>query len=910
MHARTIWFFLSLAFLSGCPSEPAEEPPTPRPLGVDPSVPAGPGEVRAGILPEDAASFGQATWGGIAAEARPGDFAIYNDRARFVVRSQAGHGYVGIAGALIDADIVRPAGQLGRDTLEEAFLAFGIGRLASADTIELIADGTDGGPATVRVTGRDVPWTFVQGVAESDVPLQADLFLSVVTDYVLEPDSYELLIRTTLTNNGTEDARVNPLDGLIASQEDLQTYGSGEGLNPGDIEEPAAMGITGRQGEATLMLYRADGPLARFAAGDLLSSSGVELLAHGWRDIPPGESAVLERVRAVGPDPATLEAGRMAAQGITSHEITGVVRDDTGTAVEGARVHLVEPTGDGPRFQGFAITGVDGSYSLRAPAATYWILPTGAAVDQQVDVPEGSGRYAPFAHDTVNARQLAALRGESTPTPLPFAQGYGDATPIQVTVGEGGLAQDLTLPARASLTVTVVDGDGSPLPAYLSISTVDGPPTSPIDDAWRAGLGLPARTGNVMQAWTMDGTIELPLPPGTYEIDAWGSPRHERRGSSGTASAEGGAVTIPLFEILPRDGWLSMDSHLHGAPSNDGSLPMEDRLIVCAAAGVDLPVTTDHDRMASYQPLVGALGLGERMRVIDGVEVSPVLRGHFNLFPVEPQGPSVRNGGAPAWWEPYDTTGQLFGLIRGSELEGGSLLQVNHGRESSGMMSAAAYQPETGEPFRPDSWSWGFDVVEIVNSRSRYNWEETRADWFSWLSVGQRKVPMGVSDAHGRTAWCGYGRTDVFLDTTDPSSVTPEALAEAIRAGHVIVGGGITLRASATGGELPGDVVTGATLDLALSVKGPVWSQPETVRVIRNGEVVFEEDGLGPDGQPIIEWSGTFSDSPAEDAWYVVESEGVVSMGGPYGNAIAYALTNAFFLDLAGDGWDPPGVGD
>jgi hypothetical protein len=899
----------SLLLLAGCPGGSEPEPPTPAPepaVGVDPSVPAGPGEVRGGVLPEDPAAFAASAWGGIAAEARPGDPVLYNDRVRFAVRRAAGHGYVGVAGALIDADIVRPEGQLGRDTLEEAFLAFGIGRLAGADTVELIADGSDGGPAVVRVTGTDVPWVFVQGVTGSDEPIGPALGLSIVTDYVLEADAQAVLIRTTLTNTGSEMVRVNPLDGLIAAQEDLASYGSDEGLAPGDLEQPPAIGVVGRHGEASLLLYRDDGPLDRFAAADLLASSGIELLAHGWRDIEPGATEVLERFRAVGKDPATVEAARYRAQGVTTAPLTGQVTSDGGP-VAGARVHLLDAAVDPPRFLGFAVTDAVGAWAMEVPPGDYTAVVTGTGPDEYVDLPAAAGRYAPFTQPSVNARQLAALTGESTPVPLVMAVGHGEAAPVAISVPAGGATLDLTLPSAGSLQVTVTSG-GLPLPAYVEIRRAGGAPDSPIDDGWRAALGLPARTPLTMRAWSGDGAFTVALPPDTYDVLAFGSHRHARGAAAGiVVDDESGSVAVDLEQVVSKgDSYLAMDSHLHAAPSTDGSLPMEDRLIVCAAAGVEIPVTTDHDRMTSYGPLVPALGLSDSIHPIDGVEVSPVLRGHFNLFPATGSGPSVPNGGAPAWWEPTADTDALMQRIR--DVAPDAVIQVNHGRESpSGMMSAGVYEPTTGEAFRPDYWSWDFDLVEIVNARGPRAWLEPRADWFSWLSLGQRRVPVGVSDSHGRTSGCGYGRTDVRIGVDTATEVTPAALREALAAGHAIVSGGITMRVEDAGGALPGDVTVGAGVDLAITVAGPDWAVPDTVRVYRNGTVIMEEAIAGPptDG---VWWSGSVQDSPGEDAWYVVESEGSQALGGPYGGALPYALANAVFLDRDGDGWDPPGL--
>ena len=69
---------------------------------MDLTVPLGPDEARAGKL---AAGDAGAFVGGAAGEAQAGDYLLYNDRARFVVRGlREGHFYVGMPGSLIVAE--------------------------------------------------------------------------------------------------------------------------------------------------------------------------------------------------------------------------------------------------------------------------------------------------------------------------------------------------------------------------------------------------------------------------------------------------------------------------------------------------------------------------------------------------------------------------------------------------------------------------------------------------------------------------------------------------------------------------------------------------------------------------------------------------------------------------------------
>jgi hypothetical protein len=428
----------------------------------------------------------------------------------------------------------------------------------------------------------------------------------------------------------------------------------------------------------------------------------------------------------------------------------------------------------------------------------------------------------------------------------------------------------------------------------------------------RRRFGLQGGEQPQITAWTADGHLEVPVPPGSWNVEAWTSPRHSRYVQSGVEviAGETAQVAAEFEEVVPKAGWLSMDSHLHAAPSADGKLPMEDRVIACAAAGVDLPVNTDHDRHADYQPIVAELIRDGQLRWVAGVEVSPVLRGHFNLFPIEPAGRAVPNGGAVAWWERVEDTDELFARMRAVPGPGVSpLVQVNHGR--TGMFSFSSYDWTSGAPGRENFFSWDFDAFELVNGQSNGSWEPLRRDWFSFLAVGQKKLPTGVSDSHNRGAECGFARTDIFFGEDDPDAIDPATLRAALTAGHAVVAGGITLRASLDDGtdgppKLPGDTASADTVTISAQVLGPDWIVPAVVRLYANGEL-SEELPVGA-WDAGTWWGGSWELSPEADTFYVVEVEGNQGIGGPWGGTVAYAATNAFFVDVDGDGWEPPGL--
>ncbi len=902
---RFVFVLLAAGSLLGCPTPEPVEPPTPDPGdGVDPTVAAAAGEARAGRIRDGGEA---ALFGGLAAEGQAGDVMIYNDRVRFIVQgAYRSHGYIDTGGSIIDADIVRPEGQLGRDPIDDVFISHGIGWLFHADTVEVASAGGDGVAARIRATGGLVRWQFIEGAVEATDPILPDVDVAMVVDYTLQPDSHTVRVEATYTSNGIDDANLNPSIGWLASDEDLAAWAADQGLEPTDLNDLAAIGAVGSSGEASYSFWPDHGELNSLGIAALVSSAGISATTMGWSIVTQGESVTFVQNITVAPDALTAEAERHTAQANDLGTVTGIVASD-GEGIAGARVWFVEPGVDEPRIAGFAVTDADGRYTGQVPVGPWEAYAVGRSEGEIVDLPESSGRYAPYAAGSVNDRQLAVLRGDEEAVALPFATGWPTAAPTPVSVTVGGTAElDLEMPPRGTLRVTIEDDAGAPLPAFIDIVRTGGDdPAGAVPANLHEHLGIGESGTRFARVWLTDGEIDIPIPPGIYQLDVEHSFRHDRARLENVEVTAGETTTAAavLAKVVLHDGWLAMDSHLHAAPSNDGQLPMEHRIATCAATGVDLPINTDHDRMADYRPLAEAMGVSDRLNIFPGVEVSPVLRGHFNLFPVEPDQDLI-NGGAEPWWEIPADQDEFLARVRDSGNEN-SIVQINHGRD--GMMDFASYDPVSGMAGDENRWSWDFDAFELINGSGRGSFTELREDWFSFTNLGRRKLPTGVSDSHGRGSPCGYGRTDVFLDTDDPASVTPAMLAEALRAGHTVVAGGTTLRATVDDGALPGDTVTGGSHTITGRVLAPAWMAPGPLRLIRNGEIIDTIE-LADEPTDGLWLEHAFALEDSEDAWYVLETEGASQMGGVWRGGVPYAATNVVYVDVAGDGWDAPGL--
>ncbi len=875
-------------------------------LGADPATPAPEGQARAGVVRSGEAGEA-ALFGGINAEGQAGDVMIHNHLVRFVIQGPyRSHGLVDIGGQVIDADLVRDDDTLGRDTLEELFFAFGLSRLVHADAVQVERDGTDGGPAVVVATGTDVPWDWIQGQLELAEPALGDRFLEVTTRYTLEPGVHSLLVETELTNAGEGEVSLVLQEGLLASGEDLRPWAPGTGLEGVWEGDPPVVVLTGRAGEGTLALWPDQGAFEDSPLTEIVAELGMVIAEREGVSLAPGERVTLARYLTVAPDVAVAEAERLRTQGQVLGSVSGVVTDgSSGQGVAGVRVHFVGEAG----VAAFALTGADGSFEAELAPGSWQAWAVARAERDQVALPEGAGRYGPFAAASVNQAQLDALDG-SRPAAAP-AFATGRAIPPSATVevtADAEVALDLVIDPPSGLRVRVADADGQPMPALLDLRWSSGaPPESELPAELWGAMGL-SGDSRVAWVWTATGEVLVPAVPGTYDLVVGRSWRHSQESLSSLEVSRGEVLTadVALDQPVAHDGWLAMDSHLHGAPSFDGALAMEHRLVACAATGVELPITTDHDRHAEYRDLAEALGLTPWLAVTPGVEVTTLIRGHFNLFPIEPAPLDEPNGGAEPWWYAPEDTEDLFGRIR-ERGPSDALLQVNHPR-SPGMFTFADYDPEVGLAGEPDKWSWDFELLELLNGGVA-ELEEVREDWFSLLDLGAEVVPTGVSDSHYLFIPCGLGRTDVYLGTDDPREVSWEDLRAALVAGHTVVASGTTLRATVSDGAttaLPGDTVVGSEVTLTATVRAPSWIAPGTLRIVRNGTVLDEVELPATGGA--TDTTQTWTLSSDSDAWYVVEVQGEVPLGDAWRNELPYAATNAFRLDVDGDGWEAPGL--
>ncbi|MDP2317418.1 MAG: CehA/McbA family metallohydrolase [Pseudomonadota bacterium] len=854
-----------LLYLIACDANWAPQEPLP-PLDLTERLAEG--EVRAGVVTDISALFG-----GISAEGALGDVKIYNDRVRFVIQAVGDSSYyVEYGGGIVDGDVVRADGVPGRDMLDEVTPMIGLGRVVDATSVAVLSDGRDG-PAVVRVEGPAAPMQLITGALESDAIIP-DLELRVRTDYTLEPDAWSLQATTTVWNDEDE-----PVDLYVGQVALLATDVSADwrpGVGRGEATEAPVdiLGGVAHYDEVAVAMSGDGDPLESGSVGRILAALTPALAGFGpTTNVAAGDSLTFSNYLGVAPDIATLVGEQLDRANAPSQQLSGTVTAG-GTPVPGARVHVLD--GDGGPIS-MTTTDAAGAWSARVPAGPVSFVASGRGPSLQMDLPAGASWYSPYAADPTAA--LATLASASGA--VPFAEGYG--------VSAVSRDPDLVLVAPGVVRVTVADGG----PAVVVARHATGD-TAVVDE--RLVPGRPS--GAAAIGFIRDGDLDLQVEPGTYDVVVYRGVRDELARSVVTVGT--GETVALLADIVPAytlDGFVTIDPHSHASPSSDASISMTDRILVAAANGLDFHVGTDHDHTVDYRPLLAPLGLEDRLGSVVATEVSPVLRGHFNVWPAEVTA-GAENGGAPRWWFGYADTAEIFGWMRAMVGEDG-IVQANHPVGSSGMFTLASYDAD-GHVDAADHWSDDFDAMELLNSG---DWSNNLPYYLDLVARGRAVTPVGVSDSHAHMSG-GVGLNLTFLPTgVARAEVNPDTLRSAMRTRGTIVSHGPFIDARVAGTWAPGTTVATGSV-LSVDVRAPSWMPVETVTLYEDGEPIATEACLGAAPTPCtVSWPL----APDADASYVVIAASTSrAMEGAHPGELAWAASSAVFVDVGGDGWTPP----
>lgn len=812
--------------LAGCGDDGESSCPTAGPLDVGTDghaepLGAAPGEARAGRLRADqlpAVASGLITW-------QAGDFVLANNKVALVIEDVGdselydpwGGRPVGL-GRVENGQIVAP------NNFGELLLLTGRSTIIT-DSVSVISDGSDGGPAIIRARGKLHPLPFFDALTAA---IYGEPWLDVhaALDYELAPDAEYVTVRFRFSSPRAEPKDVpSVMHGFMYTKR-TPVFQPGRGFSEELSGSPWLAMI---DDAATSWAYvPSDG-----AFGSSLGASGfLGSFAPGFT-MPACGDLDREHARIVigGPGVDGIQAAVARSRGEAQRTITGSVM--RGGPVGDARVHAIDAAG---AYLTRASTAADGTFTLNVPASA----------DVRLDV---------------------VRRGE----PIVTKQ-----------VGTGSDAGTITLGALGTIRVVATD-DGTAVPARIQIVPAAGQTLPQIPDKY----GEPKHAGGrLLIEYATAAPAQLAVPPGSWEVIVSRGFEYELVRRTVTVTA-GNTTTVDaaLDHAVATPGEQCGDFHIHTWRSNDSGDTGFEKVRQAVADGVELPIRSEHEWVTDFSAEINQLGLAAFANGMASIELTSMeIWGHMGVFPLTPD-PSAVNNGAPKWQTfptaaspdtPFELLSppSVFDAVRARPEA--PLVIINHPRGGANYYDYVGFDAATGMVSSASDWDTKFTLVEVLNDSS---WQDKRqsdvADWLALLRAGRKVFAVGSSDSHELSSSpVGYPRTCIALGTDDPRQLTQNLVRDRLGAGHSQVSGGVYISAK-IGTAGPGDTTTGAgsPLDVDVIVRAATWVDVDTIEVVVDGQTVDTIPILPGDADPTdatIRWSGKIPITTAAVGGFVV----------------------------------------
>lgn len=714
---------------------------------------------------------------------RENDFLLINDQiAVYIEAPGRSDGYQPYGGDILAVERVDEQGRpSGTSRFGEMLVTFSR-QVVDAQTVTVVNDGSDGRAAVVRAIGqlRDIPFL---GVLSALSPDTYDFPAAV--DYVLEPGADKLTVRVGLFNTRKTEVDLGQLQMIgffNGSRSETYTPEAGFASIPSDgtwlgfVNEGSSFAFLPRRGGLTFLF---EGSGAAVLRGEGQKLAACETKWMDYADLAVG-----------GPElDSMMEAVRRAKGQPAWRPLRGEVRESDGAPVPGAQVFLRSADGKN-KLLSRARTNDKGEFELHAPPA---------AMNLRTEVVGYKLGYAASAPVVVEPDTLRA--------PLTLAA-HGT-----IVVRSEDAATKKKLPVRVQV---VPQAAVAQLPGHFGVEY--------------------EQHGRLFQEFSMNGETRLSVPPGQHRVIV--SRGYEWELSDQLVDVGAGKtveVQASLHHSVDTTGVMCADFHIHSFYSADSSDPVEYKVRGALADGLDIPVSSEHEYVIDFQPVIQKLGLQQWAFGMPSEEFTTFTWGHFGIIPKYPQ-PLVANRGAVDW------TGkgppEVFRTI--AELPEKPVLIVNHpsGGGFGAYFSSVGFDRDTATG-DPETWSDQFGAVEVFNdSDLESNRKKSLADWFALLNHNKRMWAVGSSDSHGlRGSPIGYPRTCMRFGHDDPTQLTSEAVRDALRSGNSTISGGLYMTVSGPGGVPPGgELRTAGPHTFNIVVQSPRWLSATRLEVIVDGE--------------------------------------------------------------------------
>jgi hypothetical protein len=410
-------------------------------------------------------------------------------------------------------------------------------------------------------------------------------------------------------------------------------------------------------------------------------------------------------------------------------------------------------------------------------------------------------------------------------------------------------------------------------------------------------FGLHEQVGDrLWQDYAMTGRSMLPVPQGEHRVVV--SRGYEWELSDTTVTVTAGQ-TSPIAAALQRTvdstGVMCADFHIHSYYSADSNDPVEAKVKGAIADGLEIPVSSEHEWVFDFQPVVAALGMTKWAFGMPSEELTTFAWGHFGLIPLFPR-PELANNGAIDWAR--KTPIDVFAVV--NALPEKPAIIVNHptGGSFNAYFSKSGFDRAMASG-TPGFYSDDYAAIEVLNGSDFASNVERRLDWYSILSAGRTKWMVGSSDSHDqRRDFVGYPRTCLRFGHDDPTRLTPEIVRDVLRSGAAVPSAGIFMTVEGPGGIGPGGTATAGSYRVV--VQTPSFTTADTLEIILDGETIETRPLGAPIGPgPGKRWEITVDVQPRQSRarhWVVFHAKGPGDLAPLWPGAKPFAVSNPIFF--------------
>ena len=362
--------------------------------------------------------------------------------------------------------------------------------------------------------------------------------------------------------------------------------------------------------------------------------------------------------------------------------------------------------------------------------------------------------------------------------------------------------------------------------------------------------------------YTLDGVARFGMLAGHYRI--WAGRGFEYGLAEAEFEIEAGetkSISLTLKREVETPGLVACDTHLHTQEfARHGDASLVERLISIAGEGIELPISTEHDKHIDYNAEAIRIGASKHFTPVIGCEVTTSL-GHFNSFPIVPDSEPAQHQ-LRHWPQVFENIFATPGV---------KVAILNHPRDLHAdfrPLDPSHFDAKTGR--FTDGRELKANGIEVINSGAQQSDPmQLVHDWMALLKSGHKISAVGSSDSHTvNFAIVGQARTYLPCRDDDPSNIDITAAVDGFLAGKTHVSFGLLTLLYRSGDEI------------TVKVLGPGWTQASKLTLFENGNAVHEitiPEGLGKRGGVKFEKTWSLSElgpSDEERRFLVAVAEG------------------------------------